>query len=238
MCNFFLVAVVLYAVLISEATWTLSISNKDLEDLETLIQSYKRVAAAKTQANSADFAGRKTFQVNRRGMETTENPQEAEASRVGLRIMAKENAKHCGMQSRVTYELCNKNAVNKGDEEGCASTFVDAYEKCYFGNSLLRGNSKDLMHCSGSCLWNFDNCLVNSNKIEMFICINARNACSARCPWPSNNVSRKRTSTNCDSVCQGRFDQCYDVIKLPHEVMLCNVNRHHCRQSSTCEIEK
>ena len=223
MYNFFLLAVVLYIVLVSEVSWTLSISNKDLSELESLIQSYKRVAASSPQMNYVVKS-------------TTEHPQEVEASRVGLRIMSQANSKRCGMGARVNYELCNKNAVKKGDEEECASIFVNAYEKCYFGDSLLKGNSKDLMDCSGSCLRNFDNCLLNSNRVEVFICINARDTCWGRCPWLVNNVS-KRTSTNCDSVCQGRFDQCYDVIEQPHEIMLCNVNRNLCRQSSTCEIE-
>ena len=237
----------LYTVLVSNSSWSLSISNRELEKLESLIKAYKDTAA------SSFKDGRRTLSLNNkrtsseRGTSysveaTTErlpqhHQQEVDAAKVGLQIMAQFKGKQCGAEARLGYQLCTKNALSRGAEEACASTFVETYQKCFFGDTLTTG-SKDLMHCSGSCLWNFDNCLMSSNKVEMFVCINARNRCSSNCPWPQNNqVSRKRSSTNCYSVCEGKFDQCYDIAPKPTDIMVCGVNRHLCRQLSTCSIE-
>ena len=239
MYNLFLV-LVLYAVLASEVSWTLSISNKDLDELESLIKAYKRTATKTTAGERNERKRFKEENTTNYGVKagTESSPQQVEAAKFGLQIMAQAKAKRCGIETRLSYEVCNKKAVSDNEKQACASIFVEAYQKCYFGDTLLKASSKDLMYCSGSCLWNFDNCLVNSNRVEIFICINARNMCSGRCPWPNNIVTRKRSSTNCNSVCEGKFDQCYDAMKNPEGIFICNVNRFACRQSSYCTIEE
>lgn len=216
---------------ISKKTISMSVSNQDLDELEALIRAYKD--ASTSIEKHSEVSPRNVKKPTARPV----HEEEIEASKVGLRIMASSHAKTCGISSRAAYHVCAKKAINDPEQQQCALTFVETYMKCYFGETLQSG-SKDLMHCSGSCMWNFDNCLVNSNKVEMFICMNGRDKCSSQCPWPNALQNTKRGYTNCDSICEGRYDLCYNNARVENmeDIHLCAVNRVICKTSSKCEL--
>ena len=212
---------------------TMSVSNKELTELETLIKAYKDISVniQHRAVNNPEPVVPKSANGNAQLHE-----QQVEASKVGLKIMAASHAKACGTVSRIAFEECNKKASTKSEEQQCAETYVDKYSHCYFGETLTAG-SGDLMHCTGSCMWNFDNCLVNSDKVEMFICMNGRDICSSNCPWPNDvSTNSKRSSTNCNAVCEGNFDMCFNSATKGTHIWLCNVNRAQCRRQSKCRI--
>jgi len=213
----------------------MSVSNKELTELETLIKAYKDISGKiqhRAVSNPEPVIPKST------NGNSQLHEQQVEASKVGLKIMAASHAKACGTASRIAFNECNDKANTKNEEQHCAETYVDKYSHCYFGETLTTGSS-DLMHCSGSCMWNFDNCLVNSDKVEMFICMNGRDICSNNCPW-SNAISSnsKRSGTNCNSVCEGKFDMCFNSAQKGSHIFLCNVSRALCRKQTTCVIDK
>jgi len=155
-----------------------------------------------------------------------------EANKAGLKIIARAHARSCGIASRLVYETCVTKASNSNEQKLCAKFFVEGYTKCYFGNTHEQKSFHDLMKCTGSCTWNFDSCLINSNKVEMFICMSGRNNCYKHCPWNTSEghvLNFNKRETNCHSNCEGDFDQCFNIAKKPSLLYICNVNRNNCK---------
>lgn len=198
------------------------ITGETLDELENLIKAYK------------DSNKKETVELPIAKAKVDTSPDVAlvkSAAENGLKIVGKVAAKVCGIDTRFEYQKCLSKATATDDQSSCALLFVETYSKCYFGESLNTGHN-DISVCEGSCLWNFDHCLINSSKVEMFVCISGRKRCSSNCPWPTsiNEKREKRGKGNsCNNNCEGEFDLCTDAIQAHMEMMICSVTRQSCR---------
>lgn len=190
------------------------ISSKTLDELESLIKAYKK-SIGEVRTRPSDVAEKKI--------------DAHAASEHGLLVSNNKSAKLCGRSTRFRYKDCFGLSKSENERENCAQAFVEQYQECYFSLSLSIG-SKDLFACEGTCLWNFDNCLINSSKVEMFVCMNGRDKCRQNCPWAFISGNEKRGLQSCHNNCEGNFDQCADAIKYPFEQAICAAHRGICRK--------
>lgn len=196
------------------------ITRETLDELENLIKSYE---------TSADQQTISTAVIDK----PVDESSHVNAVEHSLTMLDKQTAKHCGRSERFKYQECITFAKSQDVQRNCAEVFVNAYQKCYFGKSLMEGD-KDLHVCEGSCLWNFDGCLVDSSKVEMFVCINGRQKCRRNCPWPTYR-NEKKGMQQCHNECEGTFDQCKDQACMPKESWVCAVARSMCRKDECGE---
>jgi len=204
-------------ILISKQACGLSVPEQAFNELERLIKGYKD----------------STNLVHHQSEDTTDLIPKQKVNVAELKILARAHARPCGIASRLAYETCVTKASNSNEQRLCAKLFSKRYSKCYFGNTHHKQKSfHNLMKCTVSCTWKFDSCLINSNKVEMFICMSGRNNCYKHCPWNTAEghvLNFNKRETNCHSNCEGEFDLCFNVVKKPSELFVCNVNRNDCK---------
>ena len=137
------------------------------------------------------------------------------------------DSKRCAKNTRNAYKECLKlQRVNKTREsrstvgisriaKDCAQQFSVGYPRCFFGDSMKKkisdGDISEVLpvtnkdgSCSKVCLIYMDTCILESDKVEQVLCMNASDKCIERCQnkaksdsissiSPKSTVSKKPT---------------------------------------------
>lgn len=150
----------------------------------------------------------------------------------------------CASNVRRVYQECLNKNVSSSENIKCSDAYVKEYSKCYFGVTLQHG-SKDSSLCDAFCVFNHDQCIINSNKLEIFICMGARDICKSHCPICANDggdtienllgklSSRKRGCINRQVLCNKRNMKCLDFSTSDSQRYLCKSAGSMCKP--TCK---
>ena len=156
-----------------------------------------------------------------------------------------EQSKICATKVRERYNNCRKTEKTNTDvlvKSQCTDTFNIAYSICFFGNTLNVGHSEPSI-CLRFCMLYMDECLMESDKLEIFTCMKARDQCLHHCDvsgcgaspkWRRSVTGKKLTTENesrCQKNCGKQKETCLKVFK---NNIVCNYAYQEC--SSTCRV--
>jgi hypothetical protein len=156
-----------------------------------------------------------------------------------------EQSKVCAIRERQKHDECRKPEKVSNSivlKSQCADSFDMGYSTCFFGKTLNAGHPEP-NKCLRLCLLYMDACLIESNKLETFICMKARDKCINHCsisdcdahPKRTRSVAGKKlqiaTASSCKRNCAQQKKNCLTVFK---NNFVCNYAFIEC--SSTCRI--
>ena len=125
-------------------------------------------------------------------------------------FVTEEDSELCGKNAKQQYQKCLRTTSNgsNNQKEECSKVFVTKYSKCFFGQTLNHG-SKNPSLCDSYCTFNHDKCSIFSDRIELFICIAARDKCKSHCKYGCETAADSAILNNNKRECRnsscGRF---------------------------------
>ena len=160
---------VCFLVLVTTVPTAMTVTLKDIDEIQALLNVYKETLREET--NSKEILPRE------------ENIIKAPTT---TKYITPKDSKRCARNTRKFYKECLKRSSNKTLERrsstitivsGCAQQYSYDYPRCFFGDFPSHGDES----CSKVCLIYMDTCLIESNKLEQVLCMNARDKCLVIC---------------------------------------------------------
>uniref|UniRef100_A0A7M5X6X0 Uncharacterized protein n=1 Tax=Clytia hemisphaerica TaxID=252671 RepID=A0A7M5X6X0_9CNID len=109
----------------------------------------------------------------------TETAKLQQKNKQTLPVIKSEDSQICGRKIREIYQKCKNETSEKAVD--CDKRYSENYPVCFFGNSIIPGKSSGGKSCSKTCLRYMNNCLTQSNKLEIYLCMGGRDTCMRQC---------------------------------------------------------
>lgn len=187
-------------------------SNDDLNKIEELFKMYKDSLLKKKEVITSSV--------------DTDHSNTDSFSTSTAHLITETQSTSCAYKVQLKYDRCLQANISSQENRRCVSDYAIDYSTCFFGETLKHG-SKDPELCDAYCTFNHDQCVINSKRLEIFICMGARDTCKSHCPSCGDSgeelIFEKKKRGD-------RGDEC--------KKMLCNRRKLKCLEQSTSKEEE